>query len=188
MSRPMYVRHLTKSEQAELSRLICSNRDVRILRRAQMVRLSVRGKKTYRDSRNLGCYRGNRLANHPEFQLRWTQVAGRQAPQRSTTKNNQSLCTFIKRGGAEITPRLWLSIQFLDTEAIARTSWTQDRHSAESVLSFWAYGSGGHSLSPPKAHNGTFAKSQGLQRKEGYLGVVKKGAVKRQARFELLLL
>lgn len=46
MSRPVYVRHLTKSEQAELSRLIRSNRDVRVVRRAQMVRLSVRGKKT----------------------------------------------------------------------------------------------------------------------------------------------
>ena len=46
MSRPVYVRKLTKSEQRELSRLIRSNQDSRVLRRAQMVRLSANGKKT----------------------------------------------------------------------------------------------------------------------------------------------
>ncbi|MCK4827733.1 transposase [bacterium] len=46
MSRPVYVRKLTKSEQRELSRLIRSNQDSRVLRRAQMVRLSASGKKT----------------------------------------------------------------------------------------------------------------------------------------------
>jgi len=46
MSRPIYVRGLTKSEQAELSRLIRGNQDARVVRRAQMIRLSSRGKKT----------------------------------------------------------------------------------------------------------------------------------------------
>ena len=45
MSRPVYVRSMTKSEQSELSRLIRSNQDARVLRRAQMVRLSSSGKK-----------------------------------------------------------------------------------------------------------------------------------------------
>lgn len=46
MSRPVYVRGLTKPEQAELSRLIRSNQDARVVRRAQMIRLSAQGKKT----------------------------------------------------------------------------------------------------------------------------------------------
>ncbi len=46
MSRPVYVRKLAKSEQRELSRLIRSNQDARVLRRVQMVRLSASGKKT----------------------------------------------------------------------------------------------------------------------------------------------
>lgn len=46
MSRPLYVRGLTKSEQTELSHLIRSNQDARVVRRAQMVRLSARGVKT----------------------------------------------------------------------------------------------------------------------------------------------
>ena len=46
MSRPAYVRKLAKSEQRELSRLIRSNQDARVLRCAQMVRLSASGKKT----------------------------------------------------------------------------------------------------------------------------------------------
>jgi len=45
MSRPVYVRKLANSEQRELSRLIRSNQDARVLRRAQMVRLSASGKK-----------------------------------------------------------------------------------------------------------------------------------------------
>lgn len=46
MSRPVYVRSLTKSEQAELSRLIRGNQDASVVRRAQMIRISTRGKKT----------------------------------------------------------------------------------------------------------------------------------------------
>jgi transposase len=46
MSMPVYVRSLTKLEQAELSRLIRGNRDTRVVRRAQMIRLSAGGKKT----------------------------------------------------------------------------------------------------------------------------------------------
>jgi transposase len=46
MSRPVYVRSLTKSEQAELSCLIRRNQDARVVRRAQMIRLSARGEKT----------------------------------------------------------------------------------------------------------------------------------------------
>ena len=46
MSRPVYVRRLNKSEQVELSRLIRSNQDARVVRRAQIVRLSAQGKKT----------------------------------------------------------------------------------------------------------------------------------------------
>jgi transposase len=45
MSRAVYVRQLAKSEQAELSRLVRSNQDARVVRRAQMIRLSARGKK-----------------------------------------------------------------------------------------------------------------------------------------------
>jgi len=46
MSRPVFVRKLTKSELAQLKRLIRSNEDARIVRRAQMIRLSSQGKKT----------------------------------------------------------------------------------------------------------------------------------------------
>jgi transposase len=144
--------------------------------------------KGYRDSRNVGCYRSNCTANHPEFQFRWTQVVGRQTSKRPTTKNNQSLCKFTKRGGAEITTRFWLPLQFLDAEPIARTSRTPDRHSFESLLSVSTYGPGRYSLSPPEACNGTFTKCRGLQREKGCFGVFKKRAVERQARFELLYL
>jgi transposase len=46
MSRPVSVRKLTKPEQAQITRLIRSNEDARILRRAQMIRLSSHGRKT----------------------------------------------------------------------------------------------------------------------------------------------
>jgi len=46
MSRPVFVRKLTKTEQAKITRLIRSNEDARIVRRAQMIRLSSQGKKT----------------------------------------------------------------------------------------------------------------------------------------------
>ena len=44
MSLPLFVRPLTKAEGAELLRLIHSNGDARIVRRAQMIRLSADGK------------------------------------------------------------------------------------------------------------------------------------------------
>jgi len=53
MSRPIYVRSLTKSEQTELSRSIRSNQDARVVRRAQMVRLSVQGKKFKYNCKNI---------------------------------------------------------------------------------------------------------------------------------------
>jgi len=43
MSRPTFVRELTKDEQEELARLVRSNRDTRLMRRAQMIRLSHQG-------------------------------------------------------------------------------------------------------------------------------------------------
>ena len=43
MSRPLLVRSLTKAERKELLRLIHSNGDARIVRRAQMIRLSADG-------------------------------------------------------------------------------------------------------------------------------------------------
>lgn len=46
MSRPAFVRKLTKTEQAKITRLIRSNEDARIVRRAQMIWLSSQGKKT----------------------------------------------------------------------------------------------------------------------------------------------
>lgn len=46
MSRPVFVRKLTKTEQAKITRLIRSNEDARIVRRAQMIWSSSRGKKT----------------------------------------------------------------------------------------------------------------------------------------------
>ena len=45
MSRPLFVRRLTQCEQKELARLIHSNGDARVVRRAQMIRLSAEGKK-----------------------------------------------------------------------------------------------------------------------------------------------
>jgi len=45
MSRPVFVRKLTKSEVAQIKRLIRSNEDARIVRRAQMIWLSSQGKK-----------------------------------------------------------------------------------------------------------------------------------------------
>jgi transposase len=44
MSRPVFVRELTQDERKELTRLIHSNGDARIVRRAQMIRLSAEGK------------------------------------------------------------------------------------------------------------------------------------------------
>lgn len=44
MSQPVFVRELTRAEQKDLSRLIHSNGDARVVRRAQMVRLSAQGK------------------------------------------------------------------------------------------------------------------------------------------------
>jgi transposase len=46
MSRPVFVRKLTKTEQTKITRLIRSNEDARIARRAQMIWLSSQGKKT----------------------------------------------------------------------------------------------------------------------------------------------
>ena len=46
MSRPVFVRKLTKTKQAKITRLIRSNEDARIARRAQMICLSSQGKKT----------------------------------------------------------------------------------------------------------------------------------------------
>jgi putative transposase len=45
MSRPVFVRKLTKPEFAQITRLIRSKEDARIVRRAQMIRLSSQGKK-----------------------------------------------------------------------------------------------------------------------------------------------
>jgi len=45
LSRPVFVRKLTKTEQAKIARLIRSNEDARVVRRAQMIRLSSQGKK-----------------------------------------------------------------------------------------------------------------------------------------------
>jgi transposase len=45
MSRPVFVRKLTKSEFVQITRLIRSKEDARIVRRAQMIRLSSQGKK-----------------------------------------------------------------------------------------------------------------------------------------------
>jgi len=45
MSRSLFVRKLTKSEFAQITRLIRSKEDARIVRRAQMIRLSYQGKK-----------------------------------------------------------------------------------------------------------------------------------------------
>ena len=44
MSRPLFVRRLTRAERKELTGLIHSNGDARIVRRAQMIRLSAEGK------------------------------------------------------------------------------------------------------------------------------------------------
>lgn len=44
MSQPLFVRELTAEEQKELLRLVHSNDDARVVRRAQMVRLSADGK------------------------------------------------------------------------------------------------------------------------------------------------
>lgn len=44
MSRPLFVRTLTQPEQRELARLIHTNGDARIVRRAQMIRLSAEGR------------------------------------------------------------------------------------------------------------------------------------------------
>jgi len=44
MSRPLFVRELTRPERRELARLIHSNCDARVVRRAQMIRLSAEGR------------------------------------------------------------------------------------------------------------------------------------------------
>ena len=44
MSRPLFVRELRQTERKELTRLIHSNGDARVVRRAQMIRLSAKGK------------------------------------------------------------------------------------------------------------------------------------------------
>jgi len=44
MSKPLLVRSLTTAERTELAGLIRASRDARVLRRAQMIRLSIQGK------------------------------------------------------------------------------------------------------------------------------------------------
>jgi len=45
MSKPVFIRKLTKSEQSKLTQLVHSNQDGRIVRRGQIIRLSSQGKK-----------------------------------------------------------------------------------------------------------------------------------------------
>lgn len=45
MSKPVFVRKLTKTEESKLIRMVHSSQDGRIVRRAQIVRLSSQGKK-----------------------------------------------------------------------------------------------------------------------------------------------
>lgn len=47
MSRPLFVRSLTNLEERELDKLIRSSLDARVVRRAQMIRLSSKGKKAH---------------------------------------------------------------------------------------------------------------------------------------------
>jgi transposase len=44
MSLPLFVRELTQEEQKELAKLIRGGRDAKVVRRAQMIRLSLQGK------------------------------------------------------------------------------------------------------------------------------------------------
>ena len=46
MSLPLFVRELTRAEQKELARLVHGNGDARVVRRAQMIRLSSQGQTT----------------------------------------------------------------------------------------------------------------------------------------------
>ena len=46
MSQPRFVRRLTRAEEKELTRLIRGNGDARVVRRAQMIRLSSQGQTT----------------------------------------------------------------------------------------------------------------------------------------------
>ena len=54
MSAPKYVRPLTKEENTQIKKLIRRSADARVVRRAQMVRLSAQGKKSHEIAELLG--------------------------------------------------------------------------------------------------------------------------------------
>ena len=54
MSVPKYVRPLTEEEDTQINKLIRRSADARVVRRAQMVRLSAQGKKCYEIAELLG--------------------------------------------------------------------------------------------------------------------------------------
>lgn len=54
MSQPFYVRALTQAERLEIDKLIRSSLDARVVRRAQMIRLSSQGKKAHEIATLLG--------------------------------------------------------------------------------------------------------------------------------------
>lgn len=54
MSRPLFVRKLTRAEKLEIESLVRSSLDARVVRRAQMIRLSAQGKKAHEIAELLG--------------------------------------------------------------------------------------------------------------------------------------
>lgn len=146
------------------------------------------GQEKYRDCPNVERKSGHRSAYHPPFQCRRSDKLGRQAPQRSTCKDYQSLCEPAERNRAKISTGSWLSIQQLDTGEAAGALRPSDRHIAKSPLSVAVDGQRADCISPAKACDGAFARSQGLQRKEGFSGVFKKNATEPQPSFDLLYL
>ena len=103
-------------------------------------------------------------------------------------QGHRPICSSAHRGGSNLSEGSGLRIQFLDTESASRISWPADRQVVKSPLFVAINGQRGNSILPSETCNGSSAGSEGLQRKEGFIGVFKKSATERDARFDLLYL
>jgi len=144
--------------------------------------------KSSRNCSIVGCNHPNGTTNNSSFQCRRTERVSRQTTPWPPGEGHRPICSPTQGGGSNLSEGPGLSIQFLDTESTSRISWPADRQVAESPLFVATNGQAWNCISPSKARNGSSARSQRLQRKEGFIGVFKKRATERKARFDLLYL
>jgi len=96
VSKPVFVRKLTKAKQTQLTRLIRSNEDARIVRRAHMIRLSFQGKKATEIAEMQGIDSGHGFAHDSKFQCSVTEVSCRQARKGRPRKTTERYVTLLK--------------------------------------------------------------------------------------------